>query len=54
VAAKNLGREILLTVRAGTHILNAFPDDRSIGEGDPVALDIPLEAVHFYREESSP
>jgi multiple sugar transport system ATP-binding protein len=50
-AAENLGREILLTVRAGAHTLTAFTDDRSIAEGDPVTLDIPLEEAHFYREE---
>ena len=53
-AAENLGREILLTIRAGTHILTAFTDNRSIAEGDPVTLDLTLEAAHFYREESVP
>jgi multiple sugar transport system ATP-binding protein len=53
-AAENLGREILLTVRAGAHILTAFTTDRSIAEGDPVTLDIPPEKAHFYREESAP
>jgi multiple sugar transport system ATP-binding protein len=52
-AAENLGREFLLTVRAGAHTLTAFTDDRSIAEGDPVTLDIPLEKAHFYREESA-
>jgi multiple sugar transport system ATP-binding protein len=52
-AAENLGREILLTVRAGAHILTAFTTDRSIAEGDPVTLDIPLEAAHFYRKENA-
>ena len=52
-AAENLGREILLTVRAGTHLLTVFTDDRSIAEGDPVTLDILLENAHFYREESA-
>ena len=51
---ENLGREVLLQVRVDGLPLSVLTNDKSIREGDTVALDIPLEAAHFFRKESEP
>lgn len=53
-ATENLGRELLVRVRTGNHTLSALTDDKSVREGDAVALDIPLERAHFFRKETEP
>jgi multiple sugar transport system ATP-binding protein len=53
-ATENLGRELLVRVRTGSHTLSVLTDDKSVREGDAVALDIPLERAHFFRKESEP
>jgi multiple sugar transport system ATP-binding protein len=53
-ATENLGRELLVRVRTGNHTLSVLTDDKSVREGDAVALDIPLERGHFFRKESDP
>ncbi|MGA6992906.1 MAG: ABC transporter ATP-binding protein [Candidatus Deferrimicrobiaceae bacterium] len=53
-ASENLGRELLLQVRVDGLPLSALTNDKSIREGEAVALDIPLECAHFYRKESKP
>jgi multiple sugar transport system ATP-binding protein len=53
-AVENLGRESLVHVRTGVHTLSVLTDDKSVREGDAVALDIPLERAHFFRKESEP
>lgn len=50
VAAENLGRESLLHVLVGSHRLSVLSSDKTIGEGDAVALDFPPEAVHVFPE----
>jgi len=47
-ALENLGREVLLEVRVDGLPLSVLTNDKSIREGEAVALDIPLEAAHFY------
>ncbi|MDH3383500.1 MAG: TOBE domain-containing protein [Deltaproteobacteria bacterium] len=48
-ALENLGREVLLQVRVDGLPLSVLTNDKSIREGEAVALDIPLEAAHFYE-----
>jgi ABC-type sugar transport system ATPase subunit len=48
-AVENLGRETLLQVRVGDCTLSVLTEDKSIGEGNAVALDIPLGKAHFFR-----
>ena len=49
-AVENLGRETLLQVRVGDRTLSVLTEDKSIGEGNAVALDIPLEKAHFFKK----
>jgi len=49
-ALENLGREVLLQVRVDGLPLSVLTNDKSIREGEAVALDIPLEAAHFYEK----
>ncbi len=49
-ALENLGREVLLQVRADGLPLSVLSSDKSIREGEAVALDIPLEAAHFFAK----
>ena len=51
-AVENLGRETLLQVRVGDRTLSVLTEDKSIREGDTVALDVPLQRAHFFRKES--
>jgi len=50
-AVEDLGRESLLQVRVGDTTLSVLTEDKSIGEGNAVALDIPLEKAHFFKKE---
>jgi multiple sugar transport system ATP-binding protein len=52
-AVENLGRETLLQVRVGDRTLSVLTEDKTIGEGNAVALDIPLEKAHFFRKEEN-
>ncbi len=52
-AVENLGRESLLHVLAGGHRLSVLCEDKSLGEGDAVALDIPPDAVHVFRAKDA-
>ena len=49
-AVENLGRELLVQVRVGEATLSVLTADKTIREGESCALEIPLEAAHFFRE----
>lgn len=53
-AAENLGRESLLRVRMGDREISVLTRDKTVGEGDAVALFLPMEFAHFFGEEIAP
>jgi multiple sugar transport system ATP-binding protein len=53
-AVENLGRESLLQVRVGEATLSVLSGDKTIREGETVALEIPLDTAHFFREGDGP
>ncbi len=53
-AVEDLGRESLIQVRVGEDNLSVLSGDKTIREGETVALEIPLDAAHFFREGNGP
>lgn len=50
-AVESMGREELVHVLAGGSTISVFSKGASFREGDAVAIDIPMEAAHFFGRD---